>query len=101
MGGNKMKHLHLRRLLAISQLIFPGFSCCKRCWRTWNICQAHYVDIPETSWGIFALCESCNKELSLIQKQAYYFKLYANGRWQKHTYNQIRKAVEKDHMEGN
>jgi hypothetical protein len=51
-----------------------GYSNCKRCGRTWNICKSHSTMYSETG-GCFPLCEDCWLDLWPNERLPYYIKL--------------------------
>ena len=64
--------LWLRKIIGdISKDLFPVYSGCGRCKRTWNVCKSHATDYSEGQ-GCFVLCEECWTELSIEERLPYY-----------------------------
>lgn len=72
--------IKVRRLLGeASRLLFPSYSWCGHCTRTWNVCKCHITDYMYENfitWGCFPLCEDCWKELTIEERLPYYEKLW-------------------------
>lgn len=54
--------------------LFPQFSWCFRCGRTWNVCKSHSTMFSEND-GCFPLCVDCWSDLTIDKRLPYYILL--------------------------
>lgn len=67
----KLKLVIRKAIGFFSRLVFPEYSFCGRCGRTWPFCQEHKTPIS-SSGGCFPLCEDCWDELTPKERLPYY-----------------------------
>jgi len=88
--------LTLRKIVAVLAWPFSGgYSTCKRCNRTWNICEGHSTEYI-SGRGCFPLCEQCWSELTREERLPYYMSLVDDwqcGNTSDRNYDEVREQI--------
>lgn len=65
---------HRKFIGKIWKFLYPNYSTCGRCGRTWNICESHSTPYSEHG-SCFPLCQDCFNELTIDERLPYYRQL--------------------------
>lgn len=85
-----------------NRVFHPGYGCCFKCERTWDVAPYHATDYTDRN-GCFPLCKKCWRELGTPEKRLPYYRMLIDdwNRWGHVDENEakwllIRKAVENE-----